>query len=125
MVEISEELSSYDLEADEMQLTTKEKWATFWDEEEKQTGFSLPGFFEVFPELKFKWPNWARRKDGSAIQCETDADCPFPQACCPHPIIPGIIIIIINVLSIIIIVTIILTVLCGICMYNLPITIAL
>lgn len=87
--EISEGLSSYDFDADEMKLTTKEKWEKFWDEEEKQTGFSLPGFFEVFPELKFKWPNWARRKDGSAVECETDADCPFPQACCPHPIIPG------------------------------------
>ena len=87
--ETTEELSSYDLEGDEMKLTTKEKWEKFWDEEEKQTGFSLPGFFEVFPELKFKWPNWARRKDGSAVECETDSDCPFPQACCPHPIIPG------------------------------------
>ena len=56
----------------------KEKWEKFWDEDEKQTGFSsLPGFFEVFPELKFKWPNWARRKDGSAVvECETDSDCP-------------------------------------------------
>ena len=88
--EETEGLSS-DLEYDEMKLTTKEKWEKFWDEEEKQTGFSLPGFFEVFPELKFKWPNWSRRKDGSAIECETDSDCPFPQACCPHPIIPGII----------------------------------
>lgn len=69
--------------------TTKEKWEKFWDEEEKQTGIRLPGFFEVFPELQFKWPTWARRKDGSAIECESDADCPFPQACCPHPIVPG------------------------------------
>jgi len=69
--------------------TTKEKWEKFWVEEEKQTGFYLPGFFEVFPELQLKWPNWSQRKDGSAIECETDADCPFPQACCNHPIIPG------------------------------------
>ena len=47
------------------------------------------GFFEVFPELKFKWPVWARKKNGGAIECETDKDCLFPQACCNHPIIPG------------------------------------
>jgi len=58
-------------------------------DEEKATGFYLPGFFEVFPELKFKWPIWARKKDGGAIECETDRDCIFPQACCNHPIIPG------------------------------------
>jgi len=58
-------------------------------DEEKATGFYLPGFFEVFPELKFKWPIWARKKDGGAIECETDRDCRFPQACCNHPIIPG------------------------------------
>ena len=69
--------------------TTKEKWEKFWEDEEKQTGFSLPGFFEVFPELQLKWPKWGLKKDGSSIDCERDEDCPFPQACCPHPIIPG------------------------------------
>ena len=69
---------------------TKLNWEKFWDDEQKTTGFYLPGIFEVFPELlRIKWPTWARRKDGSAIACETDSDCPFPQACCPHPIIPG------------------------------------
>jgi len=68
---------------------TQEEWEQFLDEEEKSTGFYLPGFFEVFPELKLKWPKWAKRRDGSAISCETDQDCQFPQACCPHPIIPG------------------------------------
>jgi hypothetical protein len=67
----------------------KQNWEKFWEEEEKQTGFYLPGIFEVFPELQFKWPNWARRKDGTAIDCESDEDCPIPQACCAHPIIPG------------------------------------
>ena len=57
-------------------------------EEEKKTGFYLPGFFEVFPELKLKWPKWVTKKDGSAVECETDRDCQFPQACCQHPIIP-------------------------------------
>jgi len=57
--------------------------------EEKDTGFYLPGFFEVFPELRLKWPIWARRKDGSPIECKSDKDCRFPQACCNHPIIPG------------------------------------
>lgn len=70
-------------------LSTKENWDQFWEEEEKQTGFYLPGFFEVFPELKLKWPTWSKRRDGSAIECATDQDCPFPQACCPHPLIPG------------------------------------
>ena len=78
--------SNTDLDDD---ISTKEKWDLFWKEEEEQTGFYLPGFFEVFPELKLKWPTWARRKDGTALKCETDADCPFPNACCPHPIIPG------------------------------------
>merc|ERR1711871_821074 len=69
--------------------TTRNKWEKFWAEEEETTGFSLPGFFEVFPELKLMWPTWAKKRDGSAIECEVDADCQFPQACCPHPIIPG------------------------------------
>lgn len=68
---------------------TQQEWDQFLEEEEKSTGFYLPGFFEVFPELKLKWPKWAKRRDGSAISCETDQDCQFPQACCPHPIIPG------------------------------------
>lgn len=68
--------------------TTREKWEKFWDDEEKTTGFYLPGFFEVFPELQLKWPNWAKKR-GEAIECEKDEDCQFPQACCPHPIIPG------------------------------------
>jgi hypothetical protein len=69
--------------------TTRDKWEKFWVDEEATTGFSLPGFFEVFPELKLMWPTWAKKRDGSAIQCKVDADCQFPQACCPHPIIPG------------------------------------
>ena len=73
---------------EEDSLTTREKWELFWKEEEKSTGFYLPGFFEVFPELQLKWPNWAKRK-GEAIECEKDEDCQFPQACCPHPLIPG------------------------------------
>lgn len=75
-------------EQKEDSLTTREKWDLFWKEEEKSTGFYLPGFFEVFPELQLKWPSWAKRK-GEAIECERDEDCQFPQACCPHPLIPG------------------------------------
>lgn len=70
------------------ELTTQEKWDIFFKEEEESTGFRLPGFFEVFPELKLKWPIWAK-KNGKAIKCETDSDCQFPQACCSHPILPG------------------------------------
>lgn len=69
--------------------TTREKWEVFWENEKKETGFYFPGFFEVFPELKFKWPVWSKRKDGTAIKCKTDQDCQFPQACCNHPIVPG------------------------------------
>ena len=69
--------------------TTKEKWEEFLEDERRDTGFYLPGFFEVFPELKLKWPVWSKRKDGSVMKCETDSDCQFPQACCPHPILPG------------------------------------
>ena len=67
----------------------EDEWKSFWEDEQKSTGFYLPGFSEVFPELKLKWPKWARRKDGQALKCEKDEDCQFPQACCPHPIIPG------------------------------------
>lgn len=77
------------LEKEDGETTTYERWEKLWEEEEKQTGFKLPGFFEVFPELKLNWPTWSRKKDGSAIPCYTDSDCPFPQACCDHPIIPG------------------------------------
>eukprot|EP01041_Mallomonas_annulata_P001651 gene1651-3194_t len=70
-------------------LTTKEAWEKIWNDDEKEPDFYLPGFFEVFPELKFKWPKFSRTKDGNRIKCEMDSDCPFPQACCPHPIIPG------------------------------------
>jgi hypothetical protein len=52
--------------------------------------FYLPGILEVFPELKnFKWPVWAKKRNGGLVKCETDRDCQVPQACCPHPIIPG------------------------------------
>ena len=48
----------------------------------------LPGFFEIFPMLDWKWPVWTM-KNGKRIQCKTDDDCKFPQSCCHHPIIPG------------------------------------
>jgi len=86
---VKEKESEAEVEEAEEEETTKEKWEKFWEEEEKGTGFYLPGFFEVFPELQLKWPLWARKKDGSAVPCKRDEDCQFPQACCPHPIIPG------------------------------------
>jgi hypothetical protein len=59
-------------------------------EARENTDFYLPGLLEVFPELKnFKWPVWAKKRDGGLVKCETDRDCQVPQACCPHPIIPG------------------------------------
>lgn len=76
------------LREEEENSSTKERWETIWEEKEEEK-FRLPGFFEVFPELQIRWPQWSRRKDGSPIQCDTDDDCPFPQACCPHPILPG------------------------------------
>jgi hypothetical protein len=45
--------------------------------------------FQVFPELQLKWPKWSKNKDGKIKKCVVDTDCPFPQACCPHPILPG------------------------------------
>jgi len=81
--------SDVDNESSDMELTTREKWEVYLDEElESSTGFYLPGLFDVFPELKLKWPNWSKR-NGKAITCETDSDCQFPQTCCAHPIIPG------------------------------------
>lgn len=44
---------------------------------------------KVFPELIFKWPKWSKDKDGKVKKCKTDQDCLMPQACCPHPILPG------------------------------------
>jgi hypothetical protein len=55
---------------------------------EEETKIQFPGFFEVFPELRMKWPKWSRDKRGNAIPCASDTDCPFPQTCCDHPIIP-------------------------------------
>lgn len=89
-------LSKEELEIIENEIysttSIKERWEAFL-QEEKQTVFdfkNLPGLFEVFPELKlFKWPVWSRNKRGNTIPCLTDTDCPFPQACCDHPIIPG------------------------------------
>jgi hypothetical protein len=37
---------------------SREKWLKFREEEESATEFRLPGFFEVFPELIFRWPVW-------------------------------------------------------------------
>lgn len=68
---------------------TKKQWRKFWKQEEQDTGFYLPGFFEVFPELRFLWPTWAKDRRGQVLPCQTDEDCEFPQACCPHPILPG------------------------------------
>ena len=48
----------------------------------------LPGFFEIFPMLDWKWPVWTM-KNGKRIECKRDDDCKFPQSCCNHPIIPG------------------------------------
>ena len=50
---------------------------------------NLPGFFEVFPELKLKWPIWSKNKSGGMIKCEVDEDCQFPQACCQNPFLLG------------------------------------
>lgn len=76
---------------EEKEETTREKWEKIWaekaDEEEKE--FMLPGFFDVFPELRIQWPKWSKNRNGGLTRCESDRDCPVPQACCPHPIIPG------------------------------------
>ena len=56
--------------------------------EKKETKIIIPGFFDVFPELQLKWPEW-KKKNGQRIECKIDKDCKFPQACCHHPIIPG------------------------------------
>ena len=56
--------------------------------EKKETKIIIPGFFDVFPELQLKWPEWTK-KNGQRIECKIDKDCKFPQACCHHPIIPG------------------------------------
>mmetsp|Transcript_40502 Transcript_40502/g.41332 ORF Transcript_40502/g.41332 Transcript_40502/m.41332 type:complete len:302 (-) Transcript_40502:226-1131(-) len=69
--------------------TTRDAWEKIWDDDEKEPDFYLPGFFEVFPELKLKWPKFSRNKNGQRSKCQVDSDCPFPQACCQHPILPN------------------------------------
>ena len=54
----------------------------------KNKDIVLPGFFEVFPMLEWKWPIWTM-KNGKRIECKKNDDCKFPQSCCNHPIIPG------------------------------------
>ena len=79
------------VEDEEKEETTREKWEKIWaeKEEEEEKEFMLPGFFDVFPELKIQWPKWSKDRNGGLTRCESDRDCPVPQACCPHPIIPG------------------------------------
>lgn len=70
----SEETDDEELEEwEKNQKESKENWEKFLAEEEESTGFYLPGVFDVFPELKLKWPIWARKKDGKAVKCEIDA----------------------------------------------------
>jgi hypothetical protein len=96
-------------ELDSQNELTKANWESFWETEEKlikqstlldnnnievnendNSKFYLPSLLEVFPELReLKWPNWSKKKDGSLVDCQSDDDCPLPQTCCNHPIIPG------------------------------------
>ena len=76
-------------EESDSELLTKEKWESIWADKKKDPDFYLPGFFEVFPELKLKWPKWTRTKQGKSIRCESDSDCQFPESCCQHPIFLG------------------------------------
>ena len=55
----------------------------------KNTSITLPGFSEVFPEMKFRWPKWLKDKNGRRKPCKTDNQCPFPTTCCSHPILYG------------------------------------
>ena len=59
------------------------------DENKIDSGFYLPGFFEVFPELKLKYPIWSKNKKGGKIRCEKDDECKFPETCCINPFLPG------------------------------------
>jgi hypothetical protein len=69
-------------------IATTENWEKLLAEEEEKL-VNLPNFFDLFPELQFKWPKWATRRDGSMMECDTDKDCPVPLTCCTHPIVPG------------------------------------
>ena len=53
----------------------------------KNQSITLPGFFEVFPELRWRWPTWYR---GRRKPCRTDRDCPVPLTCCVYPNIWGV-----------------------------------
>lgn len=67
----------------------EEKWIVEEKRVQKKPKILFPGFFEIFPELRIRWPKWSRDKRGNVIPCATDTDCLFPQTCCNDPIIPG------------------------------------
>jgi len=79
------------VESNIVENSTRKNWEKIWEmnkgDDKEDEMLKLPGFFEVFPELKFKWPNWARNKQGMRKKCAVDSDCPFPLACCQHPIV--------------------------------------
>lgn len=67
----------------------EERWQKLQAKVDAKEDFVLPNFFDVHPELKLKWPQWSKNKNGRKTKCTTDKDCPFPEACCPHPLLPG------------------------------------
>lgn len=46
----------------------------------KNSSFYLPGFFEVFPELKIDFTKFKFKK------CVKDDDCDKPEMCCDNPV---------------------------------------
>lgn len=76
-------------DASQERLDTKEKWKKLQSEKDEKVSTTFPSFFDLFPELRLKWPIWTKDKNGRVKKCRIDSDCLFPAACCAHPFLEG------------------------------------
>jgi hypothetical protein len=53
-----------------------------YNNQNKNSSFYLPGFFEVFPELKIDFKNY----EFKFKKCKKNDDCEKPEMCCDNPL---------------------------------------